>query len=266
MATYHRLSHIAVIGFVSAFATACSAQDVPADPDPVDVSTTSETMTPEETEDWSVKPVQLNYEANGAPSDAVVLFDGYSLDAWQGDDGGDAPWLIDDGVVRVAAGKGGMTTRDSFCDAQIHLEWRTPETGVNGNGTGQGWGNSGVFLQSRYEVQVLNSFGNETYSNGQAGSIYKQHPPLVNASKPPQTWQTYDIIFKAPEFSADGNLLSPAFVTVLHNGVLVQNHSEIKGGTRYIGIPEYEPHGCAPLHLQDHGEPVEYRNIWLRKL
>jgi len=195
-----------------------------------------------------------------------VLFDGTSLDAWQGDDGGAAPWMVDDGVVQIAPGDGGITTKESFCDVQLHLEWRTPAAGVNGNGTGQGWGNSGVFLQSRYEVQVLNSFGNETYSNGQAGSVYKQHPPLVNASKPPQTWQTYDIVFTAPEFGADGDLVSPAFVTVLHNGVLVQNHSEVQGPTGWIGYPKYEAHGCAPLHLQDHGEGVEYRNIWLRKL
>lgn len=266
MARLYRLPLFLSVAILAASAAACSEQDLLSDPNPGVASSTSEDMEPEETEDWSVKPVQLSFGDNETPSDAIVLFDGTSLDAWQGDDGQNAPWIVEDGVAHVVPGEGGITTKEEFCDIQLHLEWRTPEAGVNGTGTGQGWGNSGVFLQSRYEIQVLNSFRNETYSNGQSGSVYKQHPPLVNASKPPETWQTYDIIFSSPDFGSDGQLLSPAYVTVLHNGVLIQNHSEIKGGTRWIGFPNYEPHGCAPLHLQDHGEAVEFRNIWLRKL
>lgn len=226
----------------------------------------AEVMTPEDTEDWSVNPAKVGFLQNNIPSDAIILFDGTSLDAWQSDDGEDAPWIIQDDVAQIVPGKGGMTTGESFCDVQLHIEWKAPVTGMEGDGTGQFWGNSGIFLQSRYEVQVLNSFNNETYANGQAASIYKQHPPLVNASTPPGTWQSYDIIFKAPAFTDEGDVKSPAFVTVLHNGVLVQNHSEIKGPVRYLGVPQYEPHGCEPLHLQDHGEAVEYRNIWIRKL
>ena len=266
MAFKKRLSKIAFLGLSILLAAACAVQDISDETVDVDGASSTADMTPEETEDWSVKPVQLGFDADMKPSDAISLFDGSSLDAWQGDDGGAALWKVEDNIAHVSAGAGGISTRENFCDIQLHLEWRSPSAGVNGNGTGQNWGNSGVFLQSRYEVQVLNSNGNETYANGQAGSIYKQYPPLVNASKAPGAWQAYDIIFKAPEFAEDGQLISPAFVTVLHNGVIVQNHSEIKGSTRYIGHPFYEAHGCAPLHLQDHGEPVEYRNIWVRKL
>jgi len=260
------LSKIALIGTFCFVTTACSEQDTSDSSTEANPSSAAAEMVPEDTEDWSVKPAELNFGAKEKPSDAISLFDGTSLSAWQSDDDGDAPWDVENGVARITPGTGGITTRENFCDIQLHLEWRSPTTGVNGNGTGQNWGNSGVFLQSRYEVQVLNSNGNETYANGQAGSIYKQYPPLVNASKPPGTWEVYDIIFTVPEFDTTGKLKSPAFVTVLHNGVLVQNHSEIKGPTRYIGHPSYEAHGCAPLHLQDHGEPVEYRNIWVRKL
>ncbi|MEL6686827.1 MAG: DUF1080 domain-containing protein [Pseudomonadota bacterium] len=223
-------------------------------------------LKPEDTEDWSVKPTQLSFSKGEVPSDAIILFDGTTLEAWQGDEGLEAPWEIVDGIARIVPGKGGISTREAFCDIQLHIEFRSPLQGMNGDGTGQVWGNSGVFLQSRYEVQVLNSFENETYANGQAASIYKQYPPLVNASKPPGEWQDYNVLFSSPSFDDDGALTEPAYVTVLHNGVLVQNHVEVLGPTRYIGLPEYEPHECAPLHLQDHGEAIEFRNIWVRKL
>ena len=157
-----------------------------------------------------------------------------------------------------------------FCgfvlDKAVSPPWKSPLRDINGDGEVLNRGNSGVFLQSRYEVQVLNSYENKTYANGQAGSIYKQHPPLVNASKSPGQWQSYDILYSAPHFDTNGDVETPARVTVLHNGVVVQNNSEIKGPTQYIGLPSYEQHGCAPLYLQDHGEAIEFRNIWVRKL
>lgn len=219
---------------------------------------------PADTEDWVTKPQQISFEDN-IPSDAIRLFDGGSLVAWDGK-GGKAPkWTVSEGVMMVKPGSGGIKTKDKFCDAQYHLEWRSPAKGKK-SGKGQQWGNSGVFIQGRYEVQILNSYQNETYSNGQAASVYKQHPPLVNASIPVGGWQTYDIIFTAPKFEDNGDLKSPGYVTVLHNGVLVQNHSELAGHTAFIGKPKYKPHGCSPLMLQDHGEPVEFRNVWARKL
>jgi hypothetical protein len=166
--------------------------------------------------------------------------------------------------MTVVKGTGDIRTTRRFGDCQLHVEWRTPPVAT---GEGQGRGNSGVFLQERYEVQVLDSFDNRTYSNGQAASIYKQHIPLVNASRPPGEWQTYDIIYTAPRFADDGTVRRPAYMTVLHNGVLAQQHVEVKGTTVYIGQPRYEPHGAAePLRLQDHGDPVSYRNIWIREL
>ncbi len=246
---------------------ACSFQTAT---DETGISSTSEQnlqdMRPEETEDWSIEPRQLSFGHGGIPSDATILFDGSSLNAWQ-DDTGQAPlWSNENGVLTVQPGTGGIRTVENFCDLQLHIEWKSPTEGMNGNGTGQLWGNSGVFLQGRYELQVLNSFENKTYANGQAGSMYKQHPPLVNASKPPGQWQTYDIIFTAPEFAENGDVISSARITAFHNGVLVQNNSELLGSTTYIGQPKYEPHGCLPLRLQDHGEAVEFRNIWARKL
>jgi 3-keto-disaccharide hydrolase len=219
---------------------------------------------PEDTEVWTPVPAIVTPGHDTAPpSDAVVLFDGTSLAGWQHEDGSDASWRVADGAMTVAADSGDIYTRQSFGDVQLHIEWRTPS---EVHGDGQERGNSGVYLQSRYEVQVLDSFGNVTYSNGQAASIYKQHIPLVNASRGPGVWQSYDIVFRAPQFAADGAVLRPAFVTVFHNGVLVQDHAEILGETVYIGTPQYSAHGKAPLMLQDHGNPVSYRNVWLREL
>jgi hypothetical protein len=172
-------------------------------------------------------------------------------------------WGLADNAMTVVKGTGGIKTKRTFGDCQLHVEWRTPAEVV---GTGQGRGNSGIFLQSRYELQVLDNFGNETYSNGQAGSIYKQSMPLVNACRPPGEWQTYDVIYTAPRFNADGVKVASAHITVLHNGVLVQNNTEIKGTTEYIGLPKNSKHGKAPIMIQDHSNPVSYRNIWIREL
>jgi len=202
-------------------------------------------------------------EAGPPPSDAIVLFDGKDLSQWQGDKGGPAKWEVKDGVATVN-GTGNISTRRAFGDCQLHVEWATP---VEVKGTGQGRGNSGVYLQGRYEVQVLDSYNNKTYYHGQAGAIYKQTAPLVNVCRRPGEWQTYEIIYHAPKFDPQGKLLAPATVTVLQNGVLVQDHTEIKGSTSFAGAPKYQAHSPKePLLLQDHHNPVQYRNIWIREL
>ena len=165
--------------------------------------------------------------------------------------------------MTVKPGTGNIKTRQEFGDVQLHIEWRSP---AEPNRTGQDKGNSGVFLQERYEVQVLNNYTNTTYVNGQASSVYKQHPPLVNATKAEGEWQTYDIIFMAPRFGEDGKVVIPARVTVLHNGVLTQNNVSLWGPTEYIGLPVYKAHGDGSIMLQDHSNPVSYRNIWIRRL
>jgi hypothetical protein len=171
---------------------------------------------------------------------------------------------VANGELIVAPGTGDIQTRAAFGDVQLHVEWWDPE--LPADKVNQDRGNSGIFLQDVYEVQVLDNFKSPTYVNGMVGSIYKQFPPLVNAALPAEHWQTYDIIWTAPRFAADGSLTSPARVTVLLNGVLVQNNSVLKGGTTYIGAPSYRPHGDLPIRLQDHSHLVRYRNIWLRKL
>jgi hypothetical protein len=216
------------------------------------------------TEVWKPVPAVVSTPEHAAPSDAVVLFDGKGLDAWESEAGGKAPWLVDDGVLSVAPGSKGIRTKQSFCDIQLHVEWRSP-TNTDGV-SGQNRGNSGIFLQDRYELQVLDSHDNPTYANGQAASIYKQAIPAVNASRAPGAWQAYDVIWKAPRFSEGGGLLSPARITVLHNGVLVQDDTVLSGKTEYIGAPSYTAHGCAPLSLQDHDSKVSFRNIWVREL
>jgi hypothetical protein len=198
------------------------------------------------------------------PSDAIILFDGKDLSGWKSlRDGGDAKWLVQDGYMQVTR-TGDIATKQEFGDCQLHVEWATP---AEVKGESQGRGNSGVFLMGRYEVQVLDSYQNPTYFHGQAASIYKQHAPLVNASRKPGEWQTYDIIFSAPVFDEIGNVSKRARVTVFHNGVLVQNNVEIYGETWHDRAPAYIPHGpTGPIKLQDHGNPMRFRNIWVRKL
>ncbi len=199
------------------------------------------------------------------PSDALVLFDGKNLSGWRSvRTAGEAMWEVKDGYLQVKPGAGDIATKPEFGDCQLHLEWATPSVV---KGEGQGRGNSGVFLMERYEVQVLDSFDNKTYFHGQAGAVYKQHAPLVNASRRPGVWQTYDIIFTTPRFDEQGKPVRRARVTVIHNGVLIQNNVEIQGNTWHDRAPLYIAHGPkGSLRLQDHGDLVRYRNIWVRQL
>jgi 3-keto-disaccharide hydrolase len=198
------------------------------------------------------------------PSDAIVLFNGKDLSEWKSQkEDAPAKWSIKNGVAEVN-GTGNIMTKREFGDCQLHIEWASPAVV---KGEGQGRGNSGIYLQGRYEIQILDSYQNKTYFNGQAASVYKQHAPLVNASRKPGEWQVYDLIYHAPRFAADGKLEKPATVTVLHNGVLVQDHSEIKGDTSPSGEPAYHQHPLKQsLVLQDHHNPVRFRNIWIREL
>lgn len=221
---------------------------------------------PKLTEDWSRKPpvIQPGKKMN-PPSDAIILFKkGKDISNWVNrKNGEEASWKTSCKTMTTSQ-TGNIMTKQEFGDCQLHVEWRTPSKVV---GNGQGRGNSGVYLQTLYEVQVLDSYENETYYNGQAGSIYKQSSPLVNASRKPGKWQYYDIIFHAPRFNEDGSLNKPATLTVFHNGVLIQDHFVLKGPSVYGGYPEYRPHAeKMPLLLQDHGNPVKYRNIWIREL
>lgn len=231
---------------------------------------------PEATEVWEPVPgiVRSGKISSNPPSDAVVLFDGNNLDKWISfnDTASAALWTVKDGVFTVRKSAGDIRTKESFGDFQLHIEWQVPE---NISGSSQARGNSGIFLASLpdgkgYELQVLDSYNNKTYVNGQAGSIYKQYAPLVNPARPPGSWNEYDIVWMAPKFNPDGSLKSPAYVTVFFNGVLVQNHAALKGTTEYKGQPSYQtPHGALPICLQAHNdpsEPVSYRNIWLRRL
>jgi hypothetical protein len=198
------------------------------------------------------------------PSDAVVLFDGTDLSQWRSADGGPAKWVVKDGAIESVPGSGYLYSARGFGDVQLHVEWATP---VPPHGRSQGRGNSGVFLMGLYEVQVLDSYQNDTYPDGQAAAIYGQYPPLVNACRPPGEWQTYDIAFRRPRFRPDGGLVSPARVTVIHNGVLVQDAVEPWGPTEWLQALPYTAHpDKLPLALQDHGNPVRYRDIWLREL
>ena len=210
------------------------------------------------------------------PSDAVILFDGVNMDSWEHVRSGESSqWIVEDGVLTVANGTGTLVSKQSFDDIQMHIEWM-PSADIKG--AGQSRGNSGIFMQALFEIQMLDSWENATYVNGQAGSVYHQYPPLVNASRRPGEWQTYDIVFKAPIYNRDAELESPAYITLFHNGVLVLNHVEVLGST-YPQVPEYsavcEPYeiqetmdctGKLPLLLQDHGQVVSFRNIWLREL
>jgi hypothetical protein len=219
---------------------------------------------PKVTEVWEPEPKVITPGTSGsAPSDAIILFDGKNLDNWLDKNNTTPKWSVKDGVLTVVKGAGDIKTKQTFGDIQLHIEWRTP---AKVEGDGQGRGNSGIFLQERYELQVLDSYKNRTYSNGQAGSIYKQTPPLVNATKGPGEWQVYDVVFTAPKFNGDGSLKSAGRITVLHNGVLIQNDTEIQGTTEYIGKPKLIAHEKGSLKLQDHGNPTSFRNIWVREL
>lgn len=205
-------------------------------------------------------------EQPGQPaSDAIVLFDGKDLSQWisvKGD--GPAKWKVENGYMEVVKKTKHIRTKESFGDCQLHIEWASPGTAHKKN---QNRGNSGVFLMGKYEVQVLDSYDNTTYTDGQAAAIYGQYPPLVNACRPPGQWQSYDIIFRRPRFNKGGKVIQPARITVVHNGVLVQDNVEILGSTAHKRRAKYEMHADKlPLMLQDHGEPVRYRNIWIREL
>lgn len=203
--------------------------------------------------------------AGKAPSDAVVLFDGKDLSQWVSLDGSPTRWIAREGYMECVQGSGYVRTLQNFGDCQLHVEWATP---TPAHGEGQGRGNSGVFLGlDRYEIQVLDSYGNKTYADGSAASVYGQYPPLVNVSLPPGQWQTYDIVYTAPRFDPQGKLLSPVRLTVFHNGVLVQNNAELTGPTSWLERAPYSPHPeKQPISLQDHGNPVRFRNIWVREL
>ena len=230
---------------------------------------------PQDTEIWEPVPkvVTAGADCGAAPSDAIILFDGRNMDEWVSNrDKSPAKWIVADGVMTVNKSEGNIETKRTFKNYQLHLEWRIPE---HVTGSGQGRGNSGVFLASTgpgdagYELQVLDSYNNATYVNGMAGSIYKQAIPLVNPARKPGEWQSYDVVWTAPTFSADGSLKTPAYATVFFNGVLVQNHFELKGETLYIGKPFYKSYTSAPIKLQAHGdksEPISFRNIWVREL
>ena len=200
-----------------------------------------------------------------APSDAIVLFDGTNLDAWEHGGNKPAQWeLVDGDAMQVKPGSGDLYTKQSFRDVQLHIEWATP---AKVEGDSQHRGNSGVFFFGRYEIQILDSFENKTYADGQAAALYGQYPPLVNASRGPGQWQSYDIVFEGPLFDKDGSVIKPAIVTVFHNGVLVQNHRAMIGATQHRAVAEYKAHDLTgPIKLQDHGNPMRFRNIWVRPL
>lgn len=229
---------------------------------------------PQDTEQWSPVPKVVAPGRTDAapPADAIVLFDGRNLDEWTSvRDKGPARWRVEGGVMTVNKPAGNIQTKRSFRNYQLHLEWRVS---AGTTGSGQARGNSGLFMASTgggdggYELQILDSWKNETYVNGQAGSVYKQNPPLVNAARPPGEWQTYDVVWTAPVFDGQ-RLVSPARVTAFHNGLLIQDNFALAGETVYIGKPRYRPHGPAPIKLQAHGDPsppISFRNIWLREL
>ena len=207
--------------------------------------------------EWKEPPIVVPGENGGPPSDAVVLFDGKDFSAWEGAD----KWKIENGVM--VCGKGDIYTKKGFGDCQLHIEWSAP---TPPKGSGQGRGNSGVFFMNNYELQVLDSFENKTYYDGQAGAIYKQTPPNVNATLPPGQWNVYEVIWTAPRFNDDASLKSPAYITALHNGVLILNHFELQGDDPYHRPPQYQKHADRlPIRLQDHGDPMRFRNIWIRE-
>ncbi len=273
-------THLSVtLAFTTLVALPLAAQQTPS-PSPQAPAAQAAPQTPprgnpKDTEVWEPVPkiITPGQADSAPPSDAIVLFDGSNLDQWVSvKDKSPAGWTVGDGVMTVNKKAGNIETKRSFKNYQLHIEWRIP---TNITGSDQARGNSGLFLASTgggdggYELQILDSYNNKTYVNGQAGSIYKQYPPLVNAMRKPGEWNTYDVVWTMPTFNADGTVKTPAYVTALHNGVLVQNHAEVKGETVYIGKPQYKKYDEAPIKLQSHGdpsEPISFRNIWVRAL
>lgn len=270
-----RIEDLKLLAFTALFFTAAPIMAQQA-ASPAKVRTTAAPRH-QDTEIYEPVPPIVTPGANNTapPSDAIVLFDGKNLDHWVSNrDKSPAKWFVANGILTVnkAPGVGNIETKEKFKDYQLHIEWRIPE---NITGSDQARGNSGVFLASTgpgddgYELQILDSYKNKTYVNGQAGSIYKQGIPLVNPNRKPGEWQTYDVVWTAPRFNANGSVKSPAYVTVFFNGILVQNHFELKGQTLFIGQPFYKMYDTAPIKLQahgDHSEPISFRNIWVRKL
>lgn len=258
--------NFAIIGLV-ALATACGEGPEPQTAIP-ETTQDQEPSDPVETEVWTPVPDKVNpFGQNGAPSDAIVLFDGSNLDQWiSATDSTAVKWIINpDSSMTVANGTGDIQTKDNFGSVQLHVEWRSSPENM---ASGQAKSNSGVYLQNRYEVQVLDNNDNPTYVNGMVGSLYKQSPPLVMASVPTGSWNTYDIIYHAPEFDAEGAMVIAPKITVLHNGILIQDNFSLQGTTEYIGWPKVNAHGPGPIKLQDHNDHsgVSYRNIWVRPL
>lgn len=271
-----KLNTISLLGCALFFMVSCNEQQAKtametSETDNVEVTETSkeeEPTKPEETEFYEPVPPKVTLGKNGVPNDAIVLFDGENLENWvsSNDESSAAQWHVnEDGSMTVNDKTGNIQTKQNFGSVQLHIEWKSP---ADVQGENQSRANSGVFLQKRYEVQVLDNNDNPTYVNGQVGSIYKQSVPLAMASNPTGEWNSYDIIYHAPEFNAEGDKTKPATITVLHNGILVQDHFEIEGTTEYIGWPKNDAHGKAPLMLQDHGDNsrVSFRNIWVREL
>jgi hypothetical protein len=264
--TMKKLLILSLLVFSYAIGSAQEQQRAtPPAPRPVDPNR----MTPGMTEIWDpeVKIITAGVKDSDAPSDAIVLFNGSDINTeWSDNRGNPSKWIVQDGSLISVRGAGVIKSKRKFANFQLHIEWKTPSEVT---GESQGRGNSGVFLQELYEVQVLDSYNNRTYRHGQAGSLYKQHAPLVNSSRGPGVWQSYDIIYTAPTFNSDTTTyFTPPRVTVIHNGVLIQNNVSLRGPTQYIGVPEYtiKVHGPGSLVLQDHGNPVAYRNIWIREL
>lgn len=261
---------------VASAAPSLAQQTPPSQPPSAPRGNAAQTLPdPKETEVWEPVPKMVTPGPTYGmpPSDAIVLFDGKNLDEWVAtSDKTPAKWSVHDDMFTVVKRTGNIETKRKFRNYQLHIEWRIPE---NITGADQARGNSGVFLASTgngdagYELQVLDSYENKTYVNGQAASIYKQSIPLANASRKPGDWQTYDVLWTAPTFNTDGSVKTPAYVTAFHNGVLVQNHFELKGETVYRGKPFYKAFDTAPIKLQDHGDPspaISFRNIWVREL
>lgn len=256
MSTSSSVSFLAFL--IVGFSLSMSTNAQPRDPVYWEVHDTTRARPP------VVEPGPAPAEPQPAPSDATVLFDGGDLDAWEHPEGESASWVVENGYFQVEPGTGAIQTKEEFGDVQLHVEWMSPSS-IEGDG--QNRGNSGIFLMGRYEVQVLDSYENPTYADGQAAALYGQYPPLVNAMRPSGEWQVYDITFHRPRFDENGTVVTPARVTVYHNGILVQDNVKLTGPTDHYDRPPYEEHASRlPIRLQDHSNPVRFRNVWVREL